>query len=142
MFTEWNINEMNPNELKERAREYARFTIEGLGINTTRTTSELEDAFVQHLFHFIFPNLTDRDRMILVSFWYVNQSLAASYRTLGDKNANLPDALRYRTERATRISQKEFLAIKEQITQELWPKLTELQRDFVSQEIFTIQFSD
>lgn len=133
---------MNPNELKERAREYARFAFEGLGINTASTSIELADAFDQHFFHFIFPNLTDRERMILVSFWYVNQSLAASYRALGDKNAMLADEFRYRMEKAARISQGEFLVIKDQITQELWPKLTELQRTFVFQEIFTIKFYD
>lgn len=131
---------MDLSELKVRADEYAKFSFAGLGIPRPKSMDALEEKLIEHQFHFVFPNLDGAEKLLLLTCYFAKRGLALSVKTIGNKKANLSDTSKYELERDTNIREQDFMGLQDEVKSDIWPKLSDLQKEFVSREVFTINF--
>ena len=128
--------------LERLCKEYLKFARRNLMLADSR---EKLDS-VKLRIHFVFPNLTQEHRLLLIKLFYAKQGLQVGLRSLDPEIAKafsftLQPSERAELETVTKKIEPVYMTLKKQVLDSsIFDQLTTFQRDIVNREFLEIPF--
>lgn len=129
---------MDPKDIVlKAAEEYATLAIEHLTFSNHRRHKDAETVVSELEVHFLFPNLSDDDRSMLVVLDWLRRGV-----TLG-VNLDVPglnERERKGLEAGLRKAEPEFTKLRVKVERDILPRLTPLQKKLLTQRFLEVPF--